>query len=164
VPTPKNIRPGPPEGLPANCQLGHPLTWLTDGTEPNGDGAVIGACACTARREDNRTDVRNGSVPVLWRFVPGSSSRASRLCPLFPSMNRLAFALALRLFEVGAITLPYELATGRVDAGTFLARRQAAYVALLKAQAEALPVGYAERAARRKREALQASTGPVAAR
>lgn len=161
MPTPKNVRTGPPEGRPAVCQLGHPLTWLTDGTEPNGDGAVVAACVCTARREDNRTDVRNGSVPVLWRFVPGAPGRPARLCPLFPSMNRLAFAMALRLFEVGAITVPYELATGRVDAGTFLARRQAAYVARLKAQAEALPAGYAERAARRRRE--QAQEAPVEA-
>jgi len=94
--------------LPARCQRGHPIVWLLDGSEPFAAKEAIGACACALRAQDGHA--RGGSLPLLWRVSgPGG------LRPIFPSMNRQAFALARRWYAqqaLGAPTLAVEAGEG----------------------------------------------------
>lgn len=110
MPHPKNVlaQPVPPEQRPRTCQWGHPIVWLLGGDEANGDGCLLGACACCLRREDNRSDKHNASVPNLWRYVPPRWNREGKLTPYFPSMNRVAFALAVRLYDLAGCPAPSE--------------------------------------------------------
>lgn len=84
---------------PGVCQAGHPIVWLLDGTEVNGDGSLLGGCACSLRKEDGHTG-RMSSTPTLWRYTPPVALRRGRITPFFPSMNRVAFALAVRLLDL----------------------------------------------------------------
>ena len=84
---------------PGVCQAGHPIVWLLDGTEANGDGSLLGGCACSLRPENERQG-KQASTPVLWRYTPPMALRSGRLTPFFPSMNRVAFALAMRLLDL----------------------------------------------------------------
>lgn len=88
--------------VPGACQLGHEIVWLLDGTEVNGDGSLIGGCACAYRHEDGRSG-KQASTPSLWRYVPARGLVQGRLTPFFPSMNRVAYALALRLLDAHLI-------------------------------------------------------------
>lgn len=103
MPTAKNIlaQPLDPGERPTTCQAGHPIVWLLDGTEANGDGCLLGVCECAVRKEDGRTDRHNMSTPNLWRYVPPRGRiLTGRLTAYFPSMSRTTFALAVRLYRL----------------------------------------------------------------
>ena len=76
---------------PAVCARGHALTGLLGPATALAEGEGLAACDCALRAVEGR--LKNGSQPTLWRWVP---ARPRALSPIFPSQNRLAFALALR--------------------------------------------------------------------
>lgn len=82
-------------GRPASCQRGHPLRWLLLPRDPFSGGEGLAACACAERPLDGHAG-RAGSTPILWRWVDGPPAA---LRPVLPSQNRLAFALALALYD-----------------------------------------------------------------
>jgi len=112
---------------PAVCARGHALVWLLGPAQPFSEGEGLAACDCSLRGVEGR--LKNGSQPTLWRWVP---ARPRALSPIFPSQNRLAFALALRL-RATIMGTAEPLHPGLGDTA-----HQRAYVKLLSAQAAPL--------------------------